>query len=147
MASSSEHPWDRDQPWDDPSDAKWSWDDLADEFDADDLPTRRHRERPSKEEAEVLLGEYLLDRYTSGAMDAKEACTIAFYCYHCGILGVCKEIAVHPESTGHFTERIEKALGFDMHDERMMVAKVPGHSPSTTTRVVHEWVCFPSRDA
>ena len=101
---------DPDSAWDvDPSDLHWNWDDLAD--DAPDVPNLP-RPHPSRELAQGLLGEYLLDQCTSKNMFAREAGTIAYYCYHGGFdSSLFKELATHPEAaTGKASVKLKQGV-------------------------------------
>ena len=67
--------WDQEAPWDETDGLEWDWGDLADDYLE---PPKLRRPHPTKEEAEVLLADYLIDRVTAKLMYARECCTIAY---------------------------------------------------------------------
>ena len=136
--------WDRENAWDD-NHLEWNWGDLGsdEEPELDKLHRRQH---PSKEHAAELLFEYLVERETGGFMDSKEACTIAYYAHHGGLLGGLETIALRPDSKGH-AEKIRTALKVDETNHRFMKLDVPGHSPVSMGRLNLDWPCYPPHES
>ena len=130
-SSESRQPdWDVDNAWDE--ELTWDWGELADDASSE-IP---RRPPPTREEAGDFLFDYLVDQMTSKMMNSKEACTIAYYAYHGGMEAL-KQIALSPQSsTGHFNEKVKKALHMDVFDQRLAYMDVPGHSPAAMGRQI-----------
>jgi hypothetical protein len=119
-------------------------DDDDDDDDNPDTPRlRQRRAAPTPKDCEEHLADYLISRVLTGKMDAKEACTIAYWCHHFGFGGAIASLSLRPDSpTGHFKRRFDAVIGASTYDQRTIYLDVPGHSSSSMGRVVHQASCF-----
>ena len=100
-----------------------AWSDLVDDSFID---------KPTKEQAEEALGNYLVDKVLSGHMTATEACTLSFWCYFAGVNGIVEFLQLRPDShTSHFNRQFEKTVGVDRFNKRFMQLRVHVYSKST----------------
>ena len=103
---------------------------------------------PTKDEAERALADYLVTRHVMGKMTAKEVCVIAYWVKHMGAEGPICDFALKPSSPGgHFARKVRNATNVCKLDSRTQMLSVPGHSPSTMSRVVHEIPFVPVHEA
>jgi hypothetical protein len=119
------HSWEEADPWSSDSD-----DDGSAAFDPNLVTV---------EEAGNLLADALIDLKLSGAMSAKQVCTIAFWAHKAGAVGPVEDLKWRPDdkSTGHFHRQFDKATGSSLHSAHEFYdVRMPTASRATSDRVM-----------
>ena len=123
-----------------PSDSESEVDITSDESDVEAAETR------TKFEASQLFTELLVQVYLDNLpISAKTLCLLAWWACKGGLTGFVEDLAYPPgRQSGKYSQKVKKALRFDIHDERLYKLETVCYDKFDRHRSVHHvWVLPP----
>ena len=95
----------------------------------------------TKEEAEVMLSDYLLDKYNSGLWFATDICKIAYFAatWNGGMGGTVARLAKRPGlPSGHYNDHAKHFLGLNRGCDVLDVLSVPSSDAGDGSRIKYQ---------
>ena len=95
----------------------------------------------TKEQAEVMLSDYLLDKYNSGLWFATDICKIAYFAatWNGGMGGTVARLAKRPGlPSGHYNDHVKHLLGLNRGCDVLDVLSVPSSDAGDGSRIKYQ---------